>query len=195
MITADIFKRILKGRVVIVGIGNVLRGDDGLGPELVQRLSYKVEACCINAGNALENHLGPIGRYNPDTVLLVDAMHLGLRPGDVRIVDPSRIEHAGLSTHDVSPCLFLDFLVEASNCNVFLLGVQPEGIEIGSGMSTAVQNTLDSLERELLEALGGVARQSLPEAARPRAAGDFEETITIKEENGSWKQHGTFSPL
>jgi len=31
-------KKRLGGRVVIVGIGNVLRGDDGAGPELIEQL-------------------------------------------------------------------------------------------------------------------------------------------------------------
>ena len=177
MITAEQLKNILKGRVVIVGIGNVLRADDGLGSLLVRRLSDKVEAICIDAGNALENHMGPIARYNPDTVLLVDAVHLDLEPGQARLVDPSRIEHSGLSTHDVSPGMFLDFLAQESNCSVFLLGVQPECIEIGSRISATVRDTLELLERLLLDALG------------------FAEEITLNEESGSWKQHGTFSPL
>jgi hydrogenase 3 maturation protease len=155
MIPGEVFRKILKGKVVIVGIGNILRGDDGLGPVLVDRLKDKVEVSCINAGNALENHLGLISKSHPDTVLLVDAVHLGLKPGEARIVDPSRIEHAGLSTHDVSPGLFLDFLVEESRCSVFLLGVQPEKIEMGTRISETVENTLEILESELLEALGG----------------------------------------
>jgi hydrogenase 3 maturation protease len=154
MIPEGVFRKILKGKVVIVGIGNILRGDDGLGPTLVDRLKGRVEVTCINAGNALENHLGLISRAHPDTVLLVDAVHLGLDPGEARIVDPSRIEHAGLSTHDVSPGLFLDFLVEESKCSVFLLGVQPESIEMGSGISETVEKTLEILESELLEVLG-----------------------------------------
>ena len=39
-----------KGKVVIVGIGNLLRGDDGFGPALIERLSGNVEARCIDAG-------------------------------------------------------------------------------------------------------------------------------------------------
>jgi len=35
----NIFKNILKGKVVILGIGNTLRRDDGFGPALIERLS------------------------------------------------------------------------------------------------------------------------------------------------------------
>jgi hydrogenase 3 maturation protease len=154
MTAKNVFGRILKGKVVIVGVGNVLRGDDGLGPIFVEGLMDKVGVTCINAGNALENHLGVIIRERPDTVLLVDAVHLNMNPGEFAIVDPNEIEHGGLSTHDVSPGLFLDFLVEETRCDVFLLGVQPEQLKMGTGISQTVRETLVVLENEVAEALG-----------------------------------------
>jgi len=150
----NVFRGILRGQVVIVGVGNVLRGDDGLGPVFVERLKNKVGVICINAGNAFENYLGVIIRERPDTVLLVDAVHLDMNPGEFAIVDPSRIEHGGLSTHNMSPSLFLNLLVEEIQCNVFLLGVQPERIALGTGISERVQETLEVLETEVVEALG-----------------------------------------
>ena len=58
MIDGKMFEKIFKGKVVIVGVGNVLRGDDGLGPVFVERLKSKVGVPCINAGNAFENYMG-----------------------------------------------------------------------------------------------------------------------------------------
>lgn len=153
MSKGNIFRRFLKGKVVIVGVGNVLRGDDGLGPVFVERLKSKIEAPCINAGNAFENYLGLIMKEKPQTVLLVDAVHLDMDPGGFAIVDPSRIEHGGFSTHDVSASLFLDFLVEEIQCSVFLLGVQPERITLGTGISEPVSRTLGILEEEIMAAL------------------------------------------
>ena len=49
---------ILKGKIVIVGIGNILKGDDGLGPILSERLETVLDIPCINAGSALENYIG-----------------------------------------------------------------------------------------------------------------------------------------
>jgi hydrogenase 3 maturation protease len=148
----NLFARFLRGKVVIVGVGNMFRGDDGLGPVLVERLKRKIGVPCINAGNAFENFIGVIMKEKPETVLLVDAVHLDMNPGDFAIVDPSRIEHGGLSTHDVSASLFLDFLVEEIRCSVFLLGVQPERITLGDGISETVRRSLDFLEDEIIEA-------------------------------------------
>jgi len=171
MSAGNVFRRILKGKVVIVGVGNVLRGDDGLGPVFVEGLKSKVGVPCINAGNVFENYLGVIIRERPETVLLVDAVHLDMNPGEFAIVDPSRIEHGGLSTHDVSPSLFLNFLVEETRCNIFLLGIQPERIALGTGISETVRKTLRNLEKEVVEALGsGESSSSDISNSEPTAA-------------------------
>ncbi len=137
----------------MVGIGNELRGDDGLGPLLMRRLKGKVGIPCLDAGSALENHLGRIVKESPDTVLLVDAVHLGLKAGDYRIVDPEEIEQAGLSTHDLSPGLALDFLRAETRGSLFLLGIQPGRLTLGSGISGSVRRSLRTLERRIAEAI------------------------------------------
>lgn len=147
------FREVFKGRVVIAGVGNVLRGDDGLGPVLAERLRTRVDAPCINAGSALENHLGAIIRERPDTVLLIDAVHLGLEPGDYELVDPNHIAQAGLSTHDASPSFVLDVLSAETGADIFLLGVQPASLKLGAGISLPVRRTLGVLTLQIAEAL------------------------------------------
>ena len=68
-----------------MGIGNRLAGDDGAGSAVAEALRGRTAACVIDAGIAPENHLEPIVRGEPDTILLVDAANQarrrGLRPG------------------------------------------------------------------------------------------------------------------
>ena len=68
----NLFLPVLRGKTVIVGMGNPLRGDDGFGPALIERLRGKVSATCIDAGIAPENYVGRIVKETPDTILLVD---------------------------------------------------------------------------------------------------------------------------
>ena len=51
---------IKKKKVVLLGIGNILKGDDGFGPALVHELEGKVPITCIDAGPAPENYAGKI---------------------------------------------------------------------------------------------------------------------------------------
>jgi hydrogenase 3 maturation protease len=144
---------VLRGKVVIMGVGNVLRGDDALGPLLVQKLERRLGLPCIDAGSAPENHLGRVVREDPDTVLLVDAVELGLRPGAHAILQPGELEERGLSTHDVSLRLCLEELGRRIRGQVFLLGVQPERLAFGERMSRSIRRTLRILETRICAAL------------------------------------------
>jgi hydrogenase 3 maturation protease len=145
--------KILRGKVVIVGVGNSLRGDDGLGPWLVGRLAKSCRQPCINAGDALERHLGRIVREKPDTVLLVDAAHLGCAPGDHALLDPGELEGAGFSTHRFPLQMQLEELARSVGCRVYLLAVQPRRLELGKKVCGQVRRSLQRLEKRISRAL------------------------------------------
>ena len=147
----NLFPDILCKNTMIVGIGNPLRGDDGFGPALVQRLQGKVNLACIDAGNAPENHLGRILKEEPDSVLLVDAADLGLEPGQYRILQPEDILKCGLSTHDMSSRMMIEFLQNQMPANIFMLAVQPENVSLGEPMTECLNKTLDEIELLILE--------------------------------------------
>ena len=138
-------KDILKGKTVIVGVGNTLRGDDGFGPALIERLRGKVRAVCLDAGSAPENFTGKIVKENPDTILIVDALHLGIAPGAWEILRKEEIAKSGLSTHDISPNMFIEYLESRTSADIFILGVQPKHISFGREMSAEVKSTLEEI--------------------------------------------------
>ena len=61
------FAHILQGKVVIAGIGNTLRGDDGLGCYLVNRLKGRIHALCIDTGPTPENYVGKMTKEDEAT--------------------------------------------------------------------------------------------------------------------------------
>lgn len=141
-----------KGKMVIVGIGNTMRGDDGFGPALIKKIKGEVKALCIDTGAAPENYIGKIARENPDTILIVDAVHLGLAPGEYDILRKSDIINRGLSTHDISAGMLIDFLEKETKADIYLLGVQPERVSFGDEMSDAVKKALVELSEFVKEA-------------------------------------------
>jgi hydrogenase 3 maturation protease len=143
---------ILKGKVVWVGIGNPLRGDDAFGPALVERLKGKIGAVCIDAGSAPEAYTGKIIKEEPDTIVLVDAVHLGQSPGAFAILEKSDILKTGFTTHDMSPSLFIEYLEGQTAAKIVLLGVQPETVALGAEMSAPVRTTLETISSELAAA-------------------------------------------
>lgn len=92
-------KERLKGNVVMVGVGNPLRGDDAVGPALVERLYGKIEADLLDVGEVPESYLSRITDLQPDTVLILDAVDVGAKPGSLAIIETSDLGNLNLSTH------------------------------------------------------------------------------------------------
>jgi hydrogenase 3 maturation protease len=145
--------QILKGKVVFVGIGNPLRGDDGFGPLFVQKLQGQVSAACLDAGNAPETFTGKIIREKPDTIVFVDAVHLGLPPGHYAVLGKEDLLKTGFTTHDLSPHMLIQYLESQVTADIYLLGVQPVSVEFGAEMSEAVSKTMDDLFKVIKEAI------------------------------------------
>ena len=148
----NIFLPILRGKTVIVGIGNSLRGDDGFGSALIEQIQGKVGFICIDAGSAPEKFLGVIVKEEPDTILFVDAADLDLEPGQYRILEPADIVKCGLTTHDMSSRMLIEFLENQTKANILMLGVQPQHLLLGEAMSPCLTETLDEIQMLIQEA-------------------------------------------
>lgn len=146
------FKDIFSGRTVFVGIGNELRSDDGIGPLVIERLRDRIDCPCINAGQVPENSFGVIVKEQPDTVVIIDAVQLFMKPGAYQLLTEEDILKTGFSTHTLSPAVFMQYLREASDADVYLLGVQPRSTELGQGLTALLEDSLDELVNLIAEA-------------------------------------------
>jgi hydrogenase 3 maturation protease len=139
----------LAGRAALVGVGNTMKGDDGAGPRLVQRLKGAVHAVLFDAGTTPENQLGPIVRAAPRTVLIIDALHFGGLPGSIRIFNPKDLGSVAFTTHSMNLEFFVRYLKKHGIADVVFLGIQPAAVNFSETVSLPVQKALDDLERIL----------------------------------------------
>jgi len=149
--------RIFSGKVVFVGIGNILRGDDGFGPALIEKLKGKVPAVCIDAGSAPENYSGKIIKEAPDTVILVDIAHMGMKPGEYDVLKKDDILRSGFTTHDLSPNMFIEYLEKETGADIYMIAAQPENVAFGEHMSDSVKAALDEITALVVDFFGGGA--------------------------------------
>ena len=133
---------LLERRWLLVGVGNVLRGDDGFGPFLARALDER-GLPALDGGPAPENLTGPILRAAPEVLLLADAADFGAEPGALRLVDPAELDTGSGSTHDPGFDLLLDYLGRNREMEVALIAAQPATLEFGAVMSPAVEDALD----------------------------------------------------
>jgi hydrogenase 3 maturation protease len=145
-------KDILKGKVVILCVGNSERGDDGLGPYFAKVIKGMVPYEVIDAGTAPENWTGVITKLKPDTIVMVDAVYFEGEPGELKIFAGEDLRSGKISTHDVSPKLLIEYLKESTKADIYVLGIKPQSNKLGEGLSEPVKNSLEKLARRLLEA-------------------------------------------
>ncbi len=148
-------KNKIQGKVAVVGLGNIIRGDDGLGPKLIELLkARKTGAFLFDCGTVPENYIFPILSTSCDTVILVDAADMGIPPGSARVLGLEEIANVSFSTHNPSPRLFTDLLrTGKENMNIFIVSVQPVSTELGRPLSEEVARGLDLLADAFLGAL------------------------------------------
>lgn len=163
---------LLKGkRVAIVGVGNRLRGDDGVGSVIAGQLQSSTGegVRVIDAETVPENYLGVLLDLKPEIVLFVDAADFGGRAGDWTLVQLSALGDKVPSTHTVSLKL-LGQILESNGIECLLLVIQPERTGFGLPMSEAVASTAEKVTRMLAQILNSPA---LPSAEMSRGgAGD-----------------------
>jgi hydrogenase 3 maturation protease len=139
-------------KIVFVGVGNRLRGDDAIGPEIIDHLSGKVPNA-IDAGSAPENVTGAIKKLKPKAIVLLDALIFkDAPPGSAFIVESDEISQKGFS-HTLSLDTVMDYLRQETGADVFLIGVQPEFVGDSEGLTPAVCLALKEITVSILAAL------------------------------------------
>jgi len=138
-------------RVVIVCIGNRLKGDDAAGPKLADMLLGKIGADVIDAATVPENYLQRIRKLAPQHLLIVDATELGAPAGTIRLLSPDQLAAAVISTHYLSPHLFIELLCKDSGTQAHFIAIQPAQTALCAGLSPPVADAVHRLATILLQ--------------------------------------------
>ena len=143
----DHLKLHLQGKVIILGIGNTLRSDDGAGSVLASRIKDSVPFLVWDAGLNPENYLNRIIKEKPDNLVIIDAADFGGVAGEFRISEAQDIQTSNLfSTHNASLSLLINYLQSNIKMNIIVLIIQPKTIALGETLSPEVSATLNSLQ-------------------------------------------------
>ena len=151
---------------IVLGIGNILKGDDGIGIYIAERLNQYLqhienepgqarfmraeETIVIDCGTAPENYTSIIRKRNPDRLILVDAADMGLSPGSYRIIPLEKIEVMHFSTHNIPLSIFMSYVSEFCR-NVVLIGIQPDKMVLGAAPSRTVRLLFSQMADLIIE--------------------------------------------
>ncbi len=144
-------------RVVLMGVGNPMRGDDAVGVAVIQRLQeYPIPSVMLlNTETVPESYIGKVESHRPTHVLLIDAANFGGRPGDTRLIDSQHIGGHAVSTHSLPLTIFISYIEKSLGVEVLLLGVQPKTVvfseELTPELAEASERIAETLRRVLSE--------------------------------------------
>jgi hydrogenase 3 maturation protease len=138
-------KQLVSRHLLVLGIGNDIAGDDGVGPYVARRLAESFPGRALDCGTAAENFLGPIERAAPDVVVMVDAARTGAPAGSVHIVGSEDFCETDFSTHGMSPGLFLEMIHELTRARVLACLVERGERDEGKTLSPEVLAAADRL--------------------------------------------------
>ncbi len=161
-------KLLRPGRLAIIGVGNLEKGDDAAGSLCVALIrtnfqGVRPDLLVLQGGTVPENETGRVREFQPTQVLLIDAALGGHQPGTVFIVDPASITHDDLSTHHVPLSLLIHYFKASLECEVYCVGIEPGSLDPRQPVSTPVKRAVAGLAEKIIDLL--TRRPLAPEGA------------------------------
>ena len=141
---------------LVLGIGNTLLGDEGVGVRAVRYLADRdalpAPVTYLDVGTLSFTLAGPLGEAQH--LVVIDAAELGAAPGTVAVFEDAELERylrrtRGRSVHEVSllDLLSVACLTETLPARRALVGIQPQGVDWADGLSAAVADALPEIAR------------------------------------------------
>jgi len=141
-------------KAVFIGVGNELRGDDGVGIYIAEKL--------VNAGlgNVVVCHMEPMNclesvfrDYDVDAVFIIDAVESSLEPGTIIIGTLDEVSDIMQphSTHSIPLNILVKLLtlISSKNIKVYVIGIQILNTELLTNISPEVLTSANEVVNAL----------------------------------------------
>jgi len=148
-------------RVLILGLGNPLLGDEGVGVRVVEALkalALPEGVAVVEGGTAGLGLIALMEGYQ--RVIVVDAADMGYPPGSVQRFAPAEVEfervEGPLSLHQVglAEVLALAEALQVAPAGLVIVGIQPGCLEGVDKLSAAVESAVPQAVELILDELG-----------------------------------------
>ena len=153
---ADFKANMARGKTVILGIGNVLLGDEGVGVHVIQEMSNMdlpngVEL--VDGGTSTMDFL--LYMEGAEKLIIIDAFKGGQKPGTIYRCTPEDLmakEQRLMSLHDVGPIqTFRIAKILGYQTTIVIIGVEPEAIDWGMELSPKIKERMTQIVHAVLK--------------------------------------------
>lgn len=148
MLVAETLEQLRDGRlaqILLIGLGNSLRKDDGIGPFLAEALSKNPNLMVENAGDRPERAIDFVDIHRPQKVVFLDAADFGGKPGTLRWIKKSELVERSLSSHRLPLSPLIDWIEAEYSTRCQCLGIQAGSMQLGEGLTPEVARSADQI--------------------------------------------------
>jgi len=153
-----------EGRIAVVGVGNLLLKDEGIGVHIahaLQQIDIPYNVKIIDGGTSLDL---PDCLENVDKLIIIDAVKTGGQPGTIYRFHPydMDIESEGIiSLHELGLAQSLKMMRLIGNepKETVIIGIEPKEINWGTELSAELQQKIP----EIINAVLGEISPQLPD--------------------------------
>jgi len=161
----------MKEKILVLGVGNLILSDEGVGVHLARRLQKESLPDCVEVQDGGTQGLELLG-YMDDVakLIIVDCVKAGAEPGSIFRFEPNAVDvipkKYKISFHDLG---IYDFLRLAQAMDILpptvIFGMEPETFGWGEELSPPVEAKMDKLKEFVLAEIEESVRAL--ESARP----------------------------
>lgn len=140
----------LNYKILIAGVGNPYRRDDGIGIEIIKILQkeHHPDLALFDGGTDGFSLLDQLSLY--ERAIIIDAVFMGEASGAVKLFSPKdarmQIKGDALSTHGFGLAELLKLVEEFSiKTEIKIIGIEPESIDFGEGLSEQIKSKIPQI--------------------------------------------------
>jgi len=141
-------------KIVILGVGNSLKCDDWIGCYATKILKTELNSKNLDfiiGGVSPEAFSEKIVRARPTKIIILDAVDMGLKHGEINIIDPNKIKQTLPNTHKPSLRILIDYLRKNTDAVIKIIGIQPKNVNFGERMNKEVKDAVPMIKEKVLE--------------------------------------------
>ena len=144
-------------RVLVVGLGNLIMKDEGIGPRIIEEFKHRQEDFCgvdfVDAGTGGMSLLHII--ENREEVIFIDCAEMGMKPGEIKKFEPAEVQSlnnqpsTSLHQADLLKIIGISKQLDQYPGKITIFGIQPEIIAPGRELSETLSSKLPDYIREI----------------------------------------------
>lgn len=152
-------------KIAVIGIGNPLRSDDGIGIVLIEKLQENNEHFFKNidfldGGTGGFNLLHDLSKY--DKIILVDAVKINKKPGETMFVNIKEIKSKNsdinITTHeqDFLKIINLSEKLDEKPSEIYIYAIQPKDLYYTQGLSKIIKEKINFYLKDIKEKINKI---------------------------------------